>query len=162
MVRLCRLRLIEIGAAVALTMTALLFVVWAAWAAEAGGIRVTGAWARPTIGQGKTTAAYMSITNAGETDDALVSVRSPKAETVELHQTKMDEGGLMRMRPVEGGVPIAAGGKVELAPGGYHIMVRGLGEDLAEGGDLPLTLEFTKARPVKIVIPVRASAGGHH
>lgn len=159
-VRLCRRRLIEIGIALALTMAALLFVVWAARAAL-NGIDVSDAWVRPTIGQGKVTAAYMTIINASEGDDALVGATSHKANSVELHQTKMADDGVMRMRPEEG-IPIPAGGKVQLAPGGYHLMVMGLSEPLVDGSSLPLTLEFAKAGSMELVIPVRATAGGGH
>ena len=67
----CPGRWIEIGVALVLTMAALLFVVWTVWAAEHGGISVTDAWVRPTIGEGRTTAAYMTITNDGNKDDVL-------------------------------------------------------------------------------------------
>lgn len=160
MVRLCWRRMAEIGIALALTMAALLFVAWAAWAEAAGDVGVASAWARPTIGQGKATTAYMTITNAGETDDTLLGATSRKAERVELHQSKMSDDGIMRMRPVEDGLPIPAGGEVELAPGGYHMMVMGLGASLAEGGELPLTLEFAKSGQVEIAVPVRKGAGG--
>jgi len=162
MVRLCWRRMAEISIAVALTMAALLFVAWAAWAETAGDIGITSNWERPTIGQGKATAAYMTITNAGGADDTLLGARSPKAQRVELHQTKMGDDGVMRMRPVEGGLPIAAGGKVVLEPGGHHVMVMGLDAPLAEGGELPLTLEFAEAGQVEIAVPVRKGAGGTH
>lgn len=157
-----RLRLIEIGVAVVLTMIALLFVAWTAWAAEAHSISITEAWARPTIGQGRTTAAYLTITNEGTTDDVLKAVRSPSAERVELHETKMTAEGVMQMRPLDEGLPIPAGGTAELKPGGAHVMVMGLETTLAEGGDLPLTLEFAEAGSVDIVVPVRKGAGGDH
>ena len=157
-----RLRLIEIGVAVVLTMIALLFVAWAAWAAEAHGISITEAWARPTIGKGRTTAAYLTITNEGTTDDVLKAVKSPSAERVELHETKMTAEGVMQMRPLEEGLPIPAGGTAELKPGGMHVMVMGLETTLAEGGDLPLTLGFAEAGSVDIVVPVRKGAGGDH
>lgn len=161
MVRLCRRRLVEIGVAMALTMAAVLFVAWAVWAAR-GGINITDAWARPAIGKGNVTTAYMTISNGGESDDVLIGVMSPKAEKVELHHTKMGDDGVMRMRPVEGGIPVPAGGKVELAPGGYHLMVMGLNEPLVEDGDLPLTLGFAEAGAIDLVVPVRANAGGGH
>ncbi len=162
MVRMTRLRLIEIGVAVVLTVVALLFVAWTAWAAEPHGVSVTDAWARPTIGQGRTTAAYMTITNEGATDDVLKAAKSPSAERVELHETKMTGDGVMQMRPLEGGLPIPAGATAELKPGGAHVMVMGLNGELAEGGDLPLTLEFAEAGSVDIVVPVRKGAGGDH
>ena len=145
MAGLYKRRMVEIAVAVALTMAALLFVAWAAWAA--GGISITGGFAGPTIAEGRPTAVYMTITNDGEEDDVLQAVRSPKAERVEVHQTKMGDDGIMRMRPVEDGLPIPAGDDVALAPGGYHVMVIGLSESLAEGDKLSLTLEFAKGRP---------------
>ncbi len=157
-----RLRLIEIGVAVVLTMVALLFVAWTAWAAEAHGIGVADAWARPTIGKGRATAAYLTITNEGTTDDLLKAVKSPSAEHVELHETKMTAEGVMQMRPLEEGLPIPAGGTAELKPGGAHVMVMGLEATLAEGGELPLTLEFAEAGSVDVVVPVRKGAGGDH
>lgn len=162
MVRMTRLRLIEIGVAVVLTMVALLFVAWTAWAAEAHGISVTDAWARPTIGKGRTTAAYLTITNEGTTDDVLQAVKSPSAERVEMHETKMTAEGVMQMRPLDEGLPIPAGGTAELKPGGTHVMVMGLEATLAEGGDLPLTLEFAEAGSVDVMVRVRKGAGGDH
>jgi copper(I)-binding protein len=164
MFRLSRLRVIEIGVAVGLTVAALLFVAWTVLAAEPGGIGVVDAWARPTIGQGRATAAYMTITNKGDQDDVLKAAHSDKAQSVELHQTTMTADGVMQMRPVEGGLPIAAGATLELTPGGTHAMIMGLDEALAEGGALKLTLDFAKAGPVDIVVPVRtgaANSAGH-
>lgn len=158
MVRLSRLRLIEIGVALGLTMAALLFVALTVWAAEPAGVNVTDAWARPTFGQGRATAAYMTITNRGDEDDVLVAARSARAQSVELHQTSMSAGGVMQMREVEGGLPIPVGGTLKLASGGTHLMITGLDEALAAGGELALTLEFAHAGPVEIVVPVRATA----
>jgi copper(I)-binding protein len=162
MVRVTRLRLIEIGVAVVLTMAALLFVAWTAWAASPETISVTEAWARPTIGKGRTTAAYMTLTNTGQTDDVLKAAKSQNAASVEVHETKMTDEGVMQMRPLEEGLPIAAGGTAVLKPGGLHVMVLGLAEAIEEGDELPLTLEFANAGPVEIMVPVRKGAGGGH
>ena len=86
---LTKLRIVEIGVALLLTLAALLFVGLTVWAAEIARIEVADAWARPTIGQGKTSAAYMTIANKGDTGDLLKSARTPKAKSVELHQTTM-------------------------------------------------------------------------
>jgi periplasmic copper chaperone A len=162
MVRMCRLRKVEIGVAVALTVTALLLVAWTAWAAGAGGIAVSDAWVRPTIGEGKTSAAYMTITNNGDKDDVLRGARSQAAKTVEIHQTTMSDEGVMKMRPVQEGLPIPVGGTLELAPGGNHLMIMGLDGALDEGGELPLTLEFGNVGSVEIAVPVRTGGDGGH
>jgi len=156
--RLSRQRLFEICVAVVLTVAALLFVALTVWAAEPAKIVVSDAWVRPTIGQGRTTAAYFVVTNKGDEDDTLVAARTAKATSVELHQTTMTADGVMQMRPVEDGLPIPVGGTLKLSPGGMHVMVMGLDAALDAGGELAMTLEFAKAGPVEIVLPVRATA----
>ena len=161
MVRVTRHRLIEIGVALVLTMAALLFVGWKAWAAEPA-ISITEAWARPTLGEGRTTAAYMTITNNGGADVVLKVVTSPKAESVEIHETKMTEDGVMQMRPLAEGLSIAPGATATLKPGGMHVMVMGLKDALPEGSELPLTLEFEGESSLDVAVPVKKSTGGDH
>ena len=158
MARLSRLHLAEIAVALTLTVAALLFAALTVWAAEASGVAVTDAWARPTLGQGRTTAAYMTIVNKGDEDDVFVAARSAKAKSVELHQTSMTADGVMQMREADGGFPVAADATLKLAPGGMHLMIMGLDEALADGGELKLTLEFANTGPVEIVVPVRTNA----
>jgi periplasmic copper chaperone A len=62
----------------------------------------------------------------------------------------------MTMRPVEGGVAIAAGQKVTLAPGGYHIMLTGLTAPLKEGEMLHVTLKFEKAGDIDATFHIRS------
>ena len=158
MFRLTRIRIVEIGVALLLTLAALLFVGLTVWAAEMARIEVAGAWARPTVGQGRTSAAYMTIANKGNAGDLLKSARTPKAQSVELHQTIMTDDGVMQMRKVEGAVPIEAGASLVLKPGGTHLMLLGLQDALAAGEELILTLEFANAGAVDVVVPVSAIA----
>lgn len=69
----------------------------------------------------------------------------------------MSADGVVQMRAFEGGLIIPAGAMLKLAPGGKHLMVIGLDEALAAGGTLQL-LEFAKAGPVDVVVPVSAAA----
>ena len=155
---LTKLRIVEIGVALLLTLAALLFVGLTVWAAEIARIEVAGAWARPTIGQGTTSAAYMTIANKGDRGDMLQSARTPKAKAVELHQTTMTADGVMQMRKIEGAVPIEAGASLVLKPGGTHLMLLGLEDALRAGEELILTLEFVNAGAVDVVVPVSAIA----
>jgi copper(I)-binding protein len=141
-----------------LTLAALLFVGLTVWAAEIVRIEVAGAWARPTVGQGRMSAAYMTIANKGDTDDTLKSARTPKAKAVELHQTTMTADGVMQMRKVEDGLPVEAGASLVLEPGGAHLMLLGLEDALKAGEELVLTLEFANAGAVDVVVPVSATA----
>jgi hypothetical protein len=155
---LAKLRIVEIGIALLLTLAALLFVGLTVWAAEIARIEVAGAWARPTIGQGRTSAAYMTIANKSDRGDMLKSARTPKAKAVELHQTTMTADGVMQMRKVEDGLPIEAGASLVLGPGGAHFMLLGLEDALRVGENLILTLDFDKAGPIEVVVPVAANA----
>jgi copper(I)-binding protein len=155
---LTRIRIVEIGVALLLTLAAILFVGLTVWAAEMARIEVAGAWARPTAGPSRMSAAYMTISNKGATDDRLKSARTPKAKSVELHQTTMTADGVMQMRPVDDGLPVEAGSSLVLRPGGAHFMLLGLEDALEAGQDLVLTLEFAKAGLIDVVVPVGATA----
>jgi len=163
---LTNIRIVEIGVALLLTLAAILFVGLTVWAAEIARIEVTGAWARPTVGQGRISAAYMTIANKGAAGDRLKSARTPKAKAAELHQTTMTADGVMQMRKVEDGLPIEAGASLVLEPGGAHLMLLGLEDALRAGEELILTLEFAHAGAVDVTVPVSANApvttGGSH
>lgn len=158
--RMSRQHLIEVGLALALTLAAFFFVALAVWAEQGKGIDVAEAWARPTIGEGRITAAYMIVRNLGTEEDVLRAARSPRAARVEIHETIMSAEGVMKMRPVEKGLTIPPGGSVSLKPGGAHVMVMGLDGKLAKGDSLPLTLEFETAGPIELAVPVGTAPSG--
>jgi copper(I)-binding protein len=85
-------------------------------------------------------AVYVTLSNSGSEPDALVSASTDVAQTTELHETTHD-GGVMKMRPVKT-IPVPAGGKTEMKPGGYHIMLMGLKHDLKPGEKVTVTLKF--------------------
>jgi hypothetical protein len=121
-------------------------------------IAVSSAWARRAAGghgqgQAANGAVYMTIANQGAQADAVVSATSEVAKVVELHESK-NEGGVMTMRPLSR-FPLPAGGKVEMKPGGYHVMLLGLTRDLHPGDTVKVTLTFEKAAPVTVEAPVR-------
>ena len=152
--RMTRQHPIEVGLALALTVVAFLFVALTVWADQRTGIVVSDAWVRPTIGEGRVTAAYMKIQNVGTAEDVLRGVQSPKAARVEIHETNMTADGVMKMRVLENGLALPAGGSASLKPGGAHIMILGLDGKLAKGQTLPLTLEFETAGRIEISVPV--------
>ena len=73
----------------------------------------------PTV---KVGGAFMDITNNGDTDDVLLSASTPRSGKTELHNTVIDENGVMKMREMENGIPIPAGETVVLKPGSLHVM----------------------------------------
>jgi hypothetical protein len=120
-------------------------------------IVITDPFARASIPNG---AVFMTLTNEGGQDDRLLSADTAVAETVELHESKMDENGVMRMSPIPN-VPIPAGDSATLEPGGKHIMLLGLKETLAAGDTFSLTLNFETSPSQTIDVAVQDSLMGH-
>jgi periplasmic copper chaperone A len=134
----------------------LMFAAFSAGAHEfrSGALTAGHPWSRPTAGPNKLGAAYLTLKNAGPDADTLQSVSSPDAEKAEIHEHTLDASGVMRMRPVEGGVKIPAGGTVEFKPGGYHVMLFGLKHNLEEGQKIPLKLHFMQAGDLDVEVKV--------
>jgi copper(I)-binding protein len=119
------------------------------------GPTVSDAWVRPPMGPDRPAAGYMTITDPGGEADALVSVSSPIATSVEIHETTADASGMMAMHPIER-IDIPAGGSAKLEPGGYHLMLMGVTKMPAVGETVELTLTFEKAGDVVVQAEVRA------
>jgi len=117
------------------------------------GIMVMDTWARATPPTAKNGAAYFAIHNQGKMADKLVSASADVAKKVEIHN-HINEGGVMKMRKVEGGITIPAGGMAELKPGGYHIMFMGLHAPLKEGDSFPMTVTFEKAGAKQLTVKI--------
>jgi len=127
-------------------------------------VEVKDAWVRGMVPTQNTTGAFLRITSRA--DAKLVGVRTPAAGMAELHLSSM-EGGVMRMRPVDG-IPLPAGQAVDLKPGGYHVMLMHVKQPLKEGDRVPLTLEIETAGGKREsltvdvpVLPISASGPGH-
>lgn len=99
-------------------------------------------------------AVYSVIRNNGNTAERLVAVYSEVAGAAELHEVKMADNA-MQMQQVSGGIEIPAGGEVVLQPGGYHVMLIGLNQDLEVGGSHLLRLQFENAGGVGINVVVQ-------
>jgi hypothetical protein len=122
---------------------------------KAGDLVITQGWTRATPGGAKTGGGFLTIENKGGSPDKLVGVSADVAGKVEVHQMATD-GGVMKMRPVEGGLTIDPGKTVKLAPGGYHLMMMDLKSPLKQGEKVPVTLQFEKAGKVAVTLDVQA------
>ncbi len=116
------------------------------------GLVLIGTWSRPALSMDGTGngATFLAIVNPGIEDDVLISASSQVASVVELHETSMTDEGVMQMRQVEDGIPIPAGGATMLQPGGYHVMLIGLNQDLIMDESFEVTLSFENAGDVTI------------
>jgi len=134
-------------------------------------VQVQDAWVRATVPGQSGTGAFMRLTSAKDT--ALVAVSSALTPATELHEMAM-EGDVMKMRAITS-LALPAGKTVELKPGGYHVMLMNLTQQVKAGDVVPLTLTFRNAagerQDVPVQVPVRPlntsgatphdHAGGH-
>jgi hypothetical protein len=95
----------------------------------------------------------MVLHNMGEKGGALTAASSPVAEVVELHTHTMEDG-MMRMRQVDK-IDLPAGEVVKLQPGGLHVMMIGLKQQLIPDEKVPLTLIFEDGSSKQVEAPVR-------
>lgn len=109
----------------------------------------------------KSAAAFMVIGNSSESDDRLIAAEADFANTVQLHTHIMDNG-IAKMREVEGGFEIAAGGSHELVRGGDHVMLMGLQSVPVVGETVSLTLIFKNAGAFTIPFMVQKAGAMTH
>jgi copper(I)-binding protein len=113
-------------------------------------------WVRGTVAQQKATGMFAQITSTA--GGKLVSASSPVAGVVEIHEMAM-ENNVMKMRAIPG-LDLPAGKAVDLKPGGYHVMLMDLKQQLKEGETVPVTLVVEgkdgKKETIEVKAPVKA------
>lgn len=133
-----------------------------AHSSQQGDIQIGHIWARATAKGADAGSVYVPLLNKGKTDDALVGVATPVAASAMLHESKM-ENGVSSMTMLDT-LPLPAGKPVAMRPGGKHIMLMGLKQQLVEGQSFPLTLKFQHAGEATVSVIVHgagAKAGDH-
>jgi len=128
---------------------------------QAGELTIAGAFIRATLPRAPVGGAYVTITNAGEVDDRLVSVTAPIGDNVVVHEMVHDNG-IMSMRTLPNGMEILAGETVSLTPSESHMMINGLDEQLKEGQSVDMTMSFEVAGDVAVSFDVLALNARSH
>jgi copper(I)-binding protein len=123
----------------------------------ATGIEISNAWTRPTL-KGNNGAVYFLLQNHSAGSDELTGISSDVAEAVEIHESTM-EGDVMQMRQVSS-FPIAGKKSIEFGPGGYHVMLIGVKQELTAGDVIQLTLHFKDHEDILLSVPVQEVAPG--
>ncbi|WP_434710540.1 copper chaperone PCu(A)C [Pseudomonas sp. R1-1] len=113
---------------------------------------VDDAWVRATVPTQTASGAFMTLT--ADSDSKLLSVASPVAKDVQIHEMTM-KNDVMSMGPVKS-VDLPAGKAVAFDPNGYHVMLMGLTGQLKEGESVPLTLTVENAKGEKETLEVKA------
>lgn len=116
-------------------------------------LHIASPYARPTVANQPTGAAYLTIENTGSSADKLIAATSPVAKSIEIHSMTMD-GNVMKMREVPN-IELQPGTKIAMQPGnGYHLMLFGLRQPLKAGASFPMTLSFEKAGKTEVTVTV--------
>ncbi len=122
-------------------------------AEEQAPLTASGAWVREPVPGRTVTAGFVVIENPGAADIQVVGASSDVAGTVELHEM-VRSGDMMKMAPVKS-IVVPAKGKVELRPGGLHLMLFELKKPLKEGDTVTLTLTTDSGATVQASAAVR-------
>ena len=132
-----------------------LFVTFLLLSACAGPSEITldDPWARPGF-QGDNSAVYLVIDTSTDQGDGLIGASSDAANMTEIHLSKMDADGTMTMERQDL-IGIPAGETVALEPGGLHVMLMNLVNDLNVGDKFDLTLEFQRAGDIVVEVEVK-------
>jgi hypothetical protein len=110
-------------------------------------------------------AAYFTLL-AGTAPVSLIVISSPDAGKVEMHESRM-EGGMMTMAPVSR-IDVPANGRVELRPGGMHLMLYDVKPAARAAGRVKLVLGFADGRTLETtatteqMAQMQAAGGGDH
>jgi periplasmic copper chaperone A len=122
---------------------------------DVGSIHISQPWSRATPKGASAGAGYMTVTNKGTTPDRVSCVSSDASAECQIHTMTMDNG-VMKMRPVEGGLEILPGQTITLKPGGFHMMLLDLKHPLEAGSSVKATLKFDHAGTVDVDYPIAA------
>jgi copper(I)-binding protein len=117
-----------------------LMVTMTAYATEAGHIRASQAWVRVLPGD-LPAGAYVTLENTGDQPATLHGAHSSSYASTMLHKSS-EEGGVSRMAMVDD-LSIPAHGKVELSPGGYHLMLMKAVAPVKIGDKVKISLTFS-------------------
>jgi copper(I)-binding protein len=123
--------------------------------ARAVEVVVTNAWVQSARAGAAATDAYMDL--RADAPLRLVRAHSAWAERMEVR----DDAVSGRASTGASGVEVPANKDMRLAPGGYHLALVGVAQDIANGASVPITLDFEDAAHVPHQVEVRALARGN-
>ncbi len=106
----------------------------------AAGLIITDAWIKDLPAAVPMRAGYMSITNSGAMERSIVSLSSESFMHIDIHQS-IEKDGMISMQPVHA-FSIPPGKSMQLAPGGFHLMMMNPLQPLSLGDQISVTLQF--------------------
>jgi periplasmic copper chaperone A len=139
--------------AIATAMVLSMGILTPVYAQSTSELSVSDAWLRASAPMQVNGAGYAAIQNKSAKADRLLSASADVAERVEMH-TIITENGVAQMRQVTG-INMPAGGTVNLAPGGFHIMFVKLKQPFVQGKTVPIKFTFEQAGDVMVNFEVK-------
>lgn len=124
---------------------------------QADALSISDSWTKAA--EEGMTGSFGMLENSSDEDLHVVAVTSEAAASVELHEMALGDDGQMVMREVEDGFTVPAGGSVELAPGGNHVMFMGLTGPVEPGAEVAYELELEDGSTLPVTSVVRPFAG---
>jgi copper(I)-binding protein len=118
------------------------------------GVQISDVWSRPSLAGGNG-AVFFTLNNPTGEDDTLLSASSDIAGAIEIHRSKMVDGAMKMEKQDE--VLLPAGGETIFQPGGLHVMLIGLNQDLNVGDIFTITLRMEKAGERTLDVVVKES-----
>lgn len=115
------------------------------------GIQATDYWAGAGL-RGKDSHVYMVLHNRYDEDDALVSASTDAAASVEIHLNQSIPDSSTDMANL---IILPAKRIVEFAPGGPHLILINLKQDLKAGNEVTITLHFQQHEDLIITLPIK-------
>lgn len=122
--------------------------------ARQGGMAIDEAYSFATPKGFAVAAVFMTINNNTDVDDRMIGFRTNRSNKPELH-TMVMEGDIMRMRAIDS-YDIPSGKSHMLVPGGDHLMLFDMPENLVAGETFDGIAIFEKSGEVPITINVKS------
>ena len=101
----------------------------------------------------KVLAAYMTLSNPGNTEVVITSASSTDFDKVEIHSMEMKDGMMHMVEQKE--LRISAKGELTLEPGELHMMLINKHRSLKDGDTIKITITFHDGQTQTISLPVR-------
>lgn len=112
-------------------------------------------WARATLSPNPNSAIYLDITNDSDKQYTLIKASAISVtDIVEIHQSFVNEKGIVRMAPINE-IVIPAYTTISLKPNGMHLMLLGIRKNLNPGDKFELTLKFKEGIEKIVLVSVR-------
>ena len=110
------------------------------------------AWIRAMPPGMKMTAGFGTLNNVTDEKIEVESFSSPQFRKIELHLSEVVDG-VSRMSEVDS-LSLCAGESLEMAPGGYHLMLMGPLANIGEGLVVELEIHAADGRVFRYGVPV--------